>query len=116
MKRLFVVGLLAVMLLLAACAPQVSDEELKANVETLSDEDLDAVISESSQNKALAGQATAIEKYLTTIKGKVSNDHLLLIAQGEKIKRLEKKLSTTYTTKPGDYTTSEEKGIIGLNN
>ena len=91
---LFVIVILSAVLLVS-CAPQVSDEELEAELNTLSDEDLDAVITESSQDKALAGQATAVErKYLPLLKGTVIRDRLLQHAQAVKIKRLEEKLAT----------------------
>ncbi|MDO8510760.1 MAG: hypothetical protein Q7S55_01195 [Nanoarchaeota archaeon] len=121
-KFLFVIVILSAMLLVS-CAPQVSDEELEAGLDTLSDQDLDAVIDESSQAKALSGQATAVErKYLPSLKGTVTRDRLLQTAQAVKIKRLEKKLAITIDNPniksidvEGGYAPGEEQGIIVIN-
>ena len=97
-KVLFFIVILSAMLLVS-CAPQVSDEELEAKLDELSDEELDAVIDESGQGKALAGQASFIEKkYLPTLKGTISKDRLLQSAQAVKIKRLEEQVGLI-----GDY-------------
>ena len=106
-KIVMVVSLLMALFLVSACAPQVSDEELEAQLDTLSDEELDKVIDESSKSKALSGQASAAErKFLPSLKGTVTRDRLLQAAQAVKIKRLEEQLASGLTDQ-------ESKGMFG---
>lgn len=84
----FVVSLL----LLTACAPKVSDEDVKTDLSGLSDGELDAVIADAkSGDGALAGQATMIERGFFW-RGKVSARKVLEISKDLKIERLEKKI------------------------
>lgn len=93
MKKILIAILLISLSLVLSCAPTVSDQELQAGLENLSDQDLDTVIAETSQSegKALAGQATTF--LLPAVKNRVSNSQLLTNAQALKIKRLEKKIA-----------------------
>lgn len=46
--------------LLAACSPQVSDQQLQVELEQMSDEELEALAAEPEEG-ALAGRPTAVE-------------------------------------------------------
>src|SRR3989344_3637896 len=95
MKKILVAILLISLSLVLSCAPAVSNEELQAGLGNLSDEDLDAVIAETNENKApLAGQASLSRLYPPEpTRGSVSNSQLLINAQALKIKRLEKEIA-----------------------
>jgi len=95
MKKILIAILLISLLLIVSCAPAVSDQELQAGLENLSDQDLDDIIAEANENKApLAGQASLSKLYPPEpTKGTVQNKQLLINAQALKIKRLEKKLA-----------------------
>ncbi|MBI2581519.1 hypothetical protein HYV87_00120 [Candidatus Woesearchaeota archaeon] len=93
MKKILIAILLISLSLVLSCAPTVSDQELQAGLENLSDQDLDTIIDEADKNEnPLAGQASSM-LLLPSIKNRVSNSQLLTNAQALKIKRLEKKIA-----------------------
>ena len=81
MKKILVIGsLLVVILFLVSCAPQMTDEELEAELAKLTPEEREALIKdlETQEKGAFAGQAVA--KYSPKLAG-VSKDRMQAILQ-----------------------------------
>lgn len=80
--------------LLISCAPEVPDEELDAELQDLSDEELDQLLTEveAADETAIAGQAFLRSRGYT-VANKVPRNKLLAAAQKEKISRLEKDIA-----------------------
>lgn len=90
MKKI-ILGLMVIsLLLLTACAEEVSDEDIKEDLSELSDEELDSVIEEAgSKDIATVGEAFLSRKGYTWAR-RVPREKLLIIAQELKIERLER--------------------------
>lgn len=59
-KFRFLMCMVLGLFLIAACSPQVSDQQLQAELEQMSDEELETIAAEPGEG-ALAGQPTAVE-------------------------------------------------------
>jgi len=90
---LFVVLILSV-LLIVSCTPEIPKEQLEEELDQLSDEDIDTLIEETSNDdaRAVAGQAFLSRKGYTWT-NRVSRNDILIAAQKVKIERLEKQLA-----------------------
>lgn len=93
MKKILFVVLILSVLFLVSCAPEIPEERLKEELEQLSEEDIDTLIQETSNDdaRAVAGQAFLSKKgYSWT--NRVSRNDILIVAQSVKIERLERQL------------------------
>lgn len=90
MKKLFLLALIIlvmVSLLMSGCKKQISDEELKAELNKLSDEELNQVVKDAESSKPLAGQAVYATKLSTSV-ATATNSQLLKIVSDIKLERV----------------------------
>ena len=94
-KIMLVLSFLVVLGLIVGCMPaeEVTDEELEAEMADLSNDELDAVIEETGDSGALAGQAfMAKTKYAKS----ASSEKLTRAAANVRVERLNLKLRSAY--------------------
>lgn len=102
MKKMIMLGVLVLVLFLVSCAPaeEVSDDELEQTVQGMSDEELDAAITqgEAAENQAIAGQASKI----AVNRFNVGTDKGLKVFYKEKAERLISKEFTSPALNPAE--------------